>query len=107
MCPCVGQHLSDAILQEKIKKATSPALSDSQKMVSLSELIETLLIGRDINFQFGEKVYKLVLEVTDHNGENAADKFNHKLQGFIWFFKKKLRIFLKPGVTSMNVLNFT
>src|SRR5690242_7727206 len=36
--------------------------------------------GSDINFQFGENVFQLVMEVTDHSSGNDSDKFNQQLQ---------------------------
>jgi len=58
----------------------------------------------DINFQFGEKVFQLVLEVTDHSTGNDTDKFNQQLQRVESLSKKARLIKLADKISNVKSL---
>ena len=60
--------------------------------------------GSDINFQFGENVFQLVMEVTDHSHENDAEKFRQQLQRVESLSKKARLIKLADKISNVKSL---
>jgi len=58
----------------------------------------------DINFNFGEKVYQVVMEVTDHSTENDTDKFRQQLQRVDSLSKKARVIKLADKISNVKLL---
>jgi guanosine-3',5'-bis(diphosphate) 3'-pyrophosphohydrolase len=58
----------------------------------------------DINFQFGDKVFQLVMEVTDHSSGNDSDKFSQQLQRVETLSKKARLIKLADKISNVKSL---
>lgn len=58
----------------------------------------------EINFQFGEKVFQIVMEVTDHNTENETEKFQQQLQRVDTLSKQAKVIKLADKIANVKSL---
>jgi guanosine-3',5'-bis(diphosphate) 3'-pyrophosphohydrolase len=58
----------------------------------------------DINFQFGDKVFQLVMEVTDHSSGTDLDKFSQQLQRVDSLSQKAKLIKLADKISNVKSL---
>ena len=72
---------------------------------ALHDTVEkTATKASDINFQFGDNVFQLVMEVTDHSSGNDADKFSQQLQRVGSLSKKARIIKLADKISNVKSL---
>jgi guanosine-3',5'-bis(diphosphate) 3'-pyrophosphohydrolase len=81
--------------------------SDDEVLIAaaLHDTVEkTATKPNDINFQFGENVFQLVMEVTDHSTGNDTDKFSQQLQRIDSLSKKARLIKLADKISNVKSL---
>jgi guanosine-3',5'-bis(diphosphate) 3'-pyrophosphohydrolase len=72
---------------------------------ALHDTVEkTATKASELNFQFGENVFHLVMEVTDHSSENDSEKFQQQLQRVGSLSKKARLIKLADKIANVKSL---